>query len=135
MEVVPWYFRLYLHTFKILCNKNTTRNGKFPRYLLMLYVTKYKSNLCLAVMFISLVLLNRRYIPGRDRSRPYLLELALRLPAKSSTTITIDFQRAFLKWTEHPPDAHHGFYIRFDINISLEYYPKYIHSNSSVALS
>ena len=28
MEVVPWYFRLYLHTFKILCNKNSTKNSK-----------------------------------------------------------------------------------------------------------
>ncbi|EDV26025.1 uncharacterized protein TRIADDRAFT_23458 [Trichoplax adhaerens] len=83
MEVVPWFFRLYLHTFEVLCSRKRAQN----------------------------VLLNRRFIPGKDRSRPYLLELALRLPAKSSTTIKIDFQRAFLKWTEHPPDAHHGFYI------------------------
>ena len=73
------------------------------------------------MMFVSLVLLNRRYIPGKDRSRPYLLELVLRLPSKSSTTITMDFQRAFLKWTEHPPNAHHGFYIRFVYQCPLEY--------------
>lgn len=51
------------------------------------------------------------YIPGKGKSRPYYLELALRLPPKSTTTVSIDFDYVFMKWQEYPPDANHGFYI------------------------
>lgn len=51
------------------------------------------------------------YSPGRSRQKPYHLELLMRLPPKSITTVTIDFEFVFLKWQEYPPDANHGFYI------------------------
>ena len=51
--------------------------------------------------------------PGKDRLRPYTLEMLLTLPANSVTELSIHFHKGFLKWTEHPPDAHHGFYIRY----------------------
>merc|ERR1719209_2924012 len=51
------------------------------------------------------------YKPGRDRSRPYMLELVLRLPPKSTTTISLQFERSLLRWLEYPPDANHGFYL------------------------
>jgi len=51
------------------------------------------------------------YVPGKDRQRPYHLELVLRLPAKSVTRLSMQFERALLKWTEYPPDANHGFYV------------------------
>ncbi|CAH0695106.1 unnamed protein product [Spodoptera exigua] len=51
------------------------------------------------------------YSPGRSRQKPYHLELLIKLPPKSTTTITIDFEFVFLKWQEYPPDANHGFYI------------------------
>lgn len=51
------------------------------------------------------------YHPGKDRQRPYHLELALHLPASSVTRISFEFERQLLKWTEYPPDANHGFYI------------------------
>merc|ERR1719270_2665815 len=38
------------------------------------------------------------YKPGRDRSRPYMLELVLRLPPKSTTTISLQFERSLLRW-------------------------------------
>lgn len=55
--------------------------------------------------------LSQYYSPGRSRQKPYHLELLLRLPPKSTTTVTIDFEFVFLKWQEYPPDANHGFYI------------------------
>ncbi|XP_041375880.1 GPI transamidase component PIG-T-like [Gigantopelta aegis] len=70
------------------------------------------------VFFKSLVIENAgtaikpfkiHYIPGKDRSRPYQFELVFRLKANSITKISFEFQRAFLKWTEYPPDANHGF--------------------------
>ncbi len=48
---------------------------------------------------------------GRDRERPYVLELGLKLPPSSVCVVEISFDRALLKWTEYPPDANHGFYI------------------------
>ena len=57
-------------------------------------------------------LLHRYYVAGRDRERSHMLELFLLLPPHSTTTLSIEFERAFLQWNEHPPDAHHGFYIK-----------------------
>jgi len=51
------------------------------------------------------------FIPGKDRSRPHQLEVVFRLRPESITKISMEFDRAFLKWTEYPPDANHGFYI------------------------
>ncbi|KAH3771611.1 hypothetical protein DPMN_172937 [Dreissena polymorpha] len=51
------------------------------------------------------------FIPGKDRSQPYQLELVFRLRPLSVTKISMEFDRAFLKWTEYPPDANHGFYV------------------------
>ncbi|XP_028035044.1 GPI transamidase component PIG-T isoform X3 [Bombyx mandarina] len=59
----------------------------------------------------SEMVLARHYSPGRSRQKPYHLELLLRLPPKSTTKITIDFEFVFLKWQEYPPDANHGFYV------------------------
>ncbi|XP_031563607.1 GPI transamidase component PIG-T-like [Actinia tenebrosa] len=50
-------------------------------------------------------------VPAKDRERPYMLELFFTMPAASVAKLSMQFERGFLKWTEHPPDAHHGFYI------------------------
>lgn len=44
-----------------------------------------------------------------------MIELLLEVPPETTAVITVQFSRAFLKWTEHPPDAHHGFYIKYSI--------------------
>ncbi|KAI8736690.1 GPI transamidase component PIG-T [Biomphalaria glabrata] len=66
------------------------------------------------------------YLPAKDRVRPHQLELTFTLWAKSVTKVHFTFTRAFLKWTEYPPDAHHGFHIgaasiTANIPSSLEY--------------
>lgn len=53
----------------------------------------------------------KRYIPGKERTRPYYLEVVVELPARSVTQISVEFDYVFLKWQEYPPDANHGFYI------------------------
>ncbi|CAM4643622.1 GPI-anchor transamidase component PIGT isoform X2 [Caretta caretta] len=81
LETVPWYLRLYVHTLVI------TTKGKEnkPSYI--------------------------HYQPAKDRRRPHLLEMLIQLPANSVTKITIQFERALLKWTEYTPDPNHGFYV------------------------
>lgn len=84
-DIIPWYFRIYTHTLSIV----STKEGGNP-------VVMHPDSLI--------------YIPSKDRVSPHHLELLFTLPANSITTITIDFDRSFLKWTEYPPDANHGLY-------------------------
>ncbi|XP_069508242.1 GPI transamidase component PIG-T [Ambystoma mexicanum] len=81
VETVPWYLRLYIHTLTI----TTKGKDNKPSYI--------------------------HYQPAKDRQQPHLLEMLIQLPASSATKITIQFERALLKWTEYPPDPNHGFYI------------------------
>jgi hypothetical protein len=52
-----------------------------------------------------LVLENLRLIPAEDRGSPTTIEFSCSLPANSNTYFTVQFEKAFLHWTEHPPDA------------------------------
>ncbi|KAK3923303.1 GPI transamidase component PIG-T [Frankliniella fusca] len=82
-ENIPWFLPIYYHTLRV-----TTNEGKQV-------LKPYK----------------KHYIPGRDRSRPYALELLVSLPPRSVVEIYVEFDYSFLKWQEYPPDANHGFYI------------------------
>lgn len=81
LDTVPWYLRLYVHTLTI------TSKGKEnkPSYI--------------------------HYQPAQDRQQPHLLEMLIQLPANSVTKVSIQFERALLKWTEYTPDPNHGFYV------------------------
>ncbi|CAG9853916.1 unnamed protein product [Phyllotreta striolata] len=81
LQNIPWFIPIYLHTLKVVSN------GK------------------------ELKPLQLRYIPARQRIRPNYLEVLLRLPARTSTSVVIDFDYVFLKWQEYPPDANFGFHI------------------------
>ncbi|XP_056589551.1 GPI transamidase component PIG-T [Triplophysa dalaica] len=81
LESVPWYLRLYIHTLKVT---SKSRDNK-PSYI--------------------------HYQPSKDRQRPHLLEMLIQLPPHSVTEVTVQFERALLKWTEYPPDPNHGFYV------------------------
>ncbi|KAM4609974.1 GPI transamidase component PIG-T [Polymixia lowei] len=81
LDTVPWYLRLYIHTLTV------TSKGKDnkPSYI--------------------------HYQPSKDRVRPHLLEMLVQLPPNSVTEVTVEFERALLKWTEYTPDPNHGFYV------------------------
>ncbi|XP_022286191.2 GPI-anchor transamidase component PIGT-like [Crassostrea virginica] len=81
METVPWFLRVYFSSLKL------ENGGK--------EIKPYKIS----------------FIPAKDRANPYQMEIVFRLFANSVTKITYSFERAFLKWTEYPPDANHGFYV------------------------
>ncbi|KAI8609329.1 GPI transamidase component PIG-T [Chytriomyces sp. MP71] len=85
LEVLPWFLKLYLHTLT-----HTTRS--------------LMPDLPLPAVNHTL-----RYQPAIPRARPSVLELTLTLPPGSMTVYSIQFDRAFIKYTEHPPDANRGF--------------------------
>ncbi|KAI8927620.1 GPI transamidase component PIG-T [Entophlyctis helioformis] len=82
-ESIPWILKLYLHTLKL---ETTASIGSSADIIQSTF-----------------------YQPAMDRVRPNVLELSLLLPPKSKTSISIDFDTAFIKYTEHHPDANHGF--------------------------
>ncbi|KAI9333895.1 GPI transamidase component PIG-T [Pilaira anomala] len=83
-DSVPWYLKLYLHTLKVdvVMGDTTISNN---------------------------IIQEMYYQPAIDRGRPSMLECELLLPENSVTTISMDFEKVFLKYTEHRPDANRGF--------------------------
>ncbi|GAB5593972.1 Subunit of the glycosylphosphatidylinositol transamidase complex-like protein [Umbelopsis nana] len=83
-DSVPWFLKLYLHTLKVsvLGNEQITQSD---------------------------IVKDLYYQPAIDRSRPQVLEMSLLLPANSVTAVSIEFDKVFLKYTEHRPDANRGF--------------------------
>ncbi|KAI8329631.1 GPI transamidase component PIG-T [Chlamydoabsidia padenii] len=89
-DSVPWFLKLYLHTLKVQVNHHHNEIG-------LLNATE------------DTIIQNMLYQPAIDRSRPTMLECDLLLPPQSVVTLTIDFEKVFLKYTEHRPDANRGF--------------------------
>ncbi|CAO3639653.1 unnamed protein product [Mucor hiemalis] len=84
-DSVPWYLKLFLHTLKFdIIGNHTIENN----------------NDIIQQMY---------YQPAIDRGRPTTLECELLLPADSVVTLSMEFEKVFLKYTEHRPDANRGF--------------------------
>jgi len=48
------------------------------------------------------------YIPPVPHSQPATFESVLKVPGNSTITYSVDVTKAFLRYTEHPPDAQRG---------------------------
>uniref|UniRef100_A0A674CPJ2 Phosphatidylinositol glycan anchor biosynthesis class T n=1 Tax=Salmo trutta TaxID=8032 RepID=A0A674CPJ2_SALTR len=83
LDTVPWYLRLYIHTLTVT---SKGRDNKPSEYC------------CCSP-------------PTKDCLQPHLLEMLFPLPPNSVTEVTVQFERALLKWTEYTPDPNHGFYV------------------------
>jgi phosphatidylinositol glycan class T len=88
MDMIPWFLRLYTHTMKIVVTGENDTLQEVPNSIL-----------------------HQHYVPAKDREKSHMMELLVHLPPHSTTTLSVEFDRAFLRWNEHPPDAHHGFYV------------------------
>ncbi|KAI8336034.1 GPI transamidase component PIG-T [Blakeslea trispora] len=78
-DSIPWYLKFYLHTLKI-------EEGGDNSMIKKMY-----------------------YQPAIDRGRPTTIECELLIPANSTVTLSMEFDKVFLKYTEHRPDANRGF--------------------------
>lgn len=62
-----------------------------------------------------------RWVPPEDRTRPSTLEMQLLVPAETTTVrVSVNFEKAFLRLNEFPPDANRG----FDLPSALVSLPK-----------
>jgi phosphatidylinositol glycan class T len=82
LESLPWFMKPYLHTLRTTLSPS--RPGFEPIQDLF-------------------------YRPVLDRARGAHLEAALRLPPNSTLTLSYDFDKSVLRYTEYPPDANRGF--------------------------
>lgn len=80
LESLPWFMKPYLHTLRA---KVSTSDESPIR--------------------------ETYYRPALDRQRGTHLELRLVIPPASTLTLTYDFEKAILRYTEYPPDANRGF--------------------------
>ncbi|RAK77303.1 GPI-anchor transamidase subunit GPI16 [Aspergillus fijiensis CBS 313.89] len=87
-ETLPWFLRPYVHTLQATITGRDGLRRQVP-----------------ASQFIK----ETFYRPAIDRERGTQLELALSVPAASTVTLTYDFEKAILRYTEYPPDANRGF--------------------------
>lgn len=80
LESLPWFMKPYLHTLRARIDVSSENPIK-----------------------------ETYYRPALDRKRGTHLELRMVIPPASSITLTYDFEKAILRYTEYPPDANRGF--------------------------
>ena len=89
LESLPWFMKPYLHTISATVNKR------------------------------PIPLSTIRYRPAIDRLRGTLLEVNLSIPANSTLSLTWEFDKSILRYTEYPPDANRGFDVAYPPLIPL----------------
>ncbi|KAL4929042.1 GPI-anchor transamidase subunit GPI16 [Aspergillus undulatus] len=87
-ETLPWFLRPFIHTLQATITGGDGIRRQVP-----------------ASAFVK----DTFYRPAIDRERGTQLELALSVPPASTVTLTYDFEKAILRYTEYPPDANRGF--------------------------
>jgi phosphatidylinositol glycan class T len=80
VETMPWLLQFYLHTLEARVNGIKTDD----------------------------IIFNISYIPPVAHSRPTTFQATLNLPPQEEVRISMDVTKAFLRYTEHPPDAQRG---------------------------
>lgn len=84
LESLPWFMRPFIHTLRAsISSENET--------------------------YLESPIQETYYRPAVDRHRGTQLELLLGIPPASTVTLTYDFEKAILRYTEYPPDANRGF--------------------------
>ncbi|KAJ1928437.1 Subunit of the glycosylphosphatidylinositol transamidase complex-like protein [Tieghemiomyces parasiticus] len=89
LDTLPWYLNVYFHTLAFHTHSLEDATGGSGDLSPTAPIDMYLQT-------------------SLDHGRPSAMELKLVLAPQSRTTITMDFDKAFLKYTEHPPDANRG---------------------------
>lgn len=92
--MLPWYIRPYLHTLT-----SRVELAEFADDALVRFAADETESPIQSASFS----------PSLPRIRPSRIELELRIPPASSVRLEMQYEKAFLRYEEHPPDAHRGF--------------------------
>ena len=82
-QVIPWFLHVYTHTLTATAGEG---NGTRP-----------------------VEVLRSSYKPSVARTSAHLWELTLLLPGEQRTTLKVDFERGYLRYSEYPADPYRGF--------------------------
>ncbi|GMF44710.1 unnamed protein product [Phytophthora fragariaefolia] len=82
-DVIPWYLRVYFHTFRATAGGSEQKARELIRSF--------------------------NFVPAELRGRPNQLRLEAFLPANTTLVFSLQMEKAFLRLSEHPPDANRGF--------------------------
>lgn len=98
LETMPWLVQFYLHTLQARVEGHLRGKQKISPPVLRRSLVLNPDD----------IISNISYIAAVPHSRPTTFQAVLRLPPKSVTHLTMDVDKAFLRYTEHPPDAQRG---------------------------
>ncbi|KAB8346269.1 hypothetical protein FH972_023313 [Carpinus fangiana] len=93
LETLPWFMKPFIHTLQ------TTVSSSLSQGEVQTFRAPTREE----------VINDMHYQPGIDRQRAAHLELKLRMPPQTKLTLTYDFEKSVLRYTEYPPDANRGF--------------------------
>jgi len=79
---LPWFLPIYFHSIRYLVNGEATTLPELSE--------------------------KWRFQPAEDHGRPSIIEFIATIPPRSRLTIHYHYEKSFMQWTEHPPDAHRG---------------------------
>ncbi|CAI5705412.1 hypothetical protein KXD40_000062 [Peronospora effusa] len=82
-DVIPWYLRIYFHTFQATIDGNKLKAQELIQSF--------------------------EFVPAELRSQPNQLRLKAFLPANNTLVFSLQMEKVFLRLSEHPPDANRGF--------------------------
>uniref|UniRef100_A0AAV1UK18 GPI transamidase component PIG-T n=1 Tax=Peronospora matthiolae TaxID=2874970 RepID=A0AAV1UK18_9STRA len=82
-DVIPWYLRLYFHTFRATIGGSESKAQELIRAF--------------------------DFVPAELRNRPNQLRIVAFLPANTMIVFSLRMEKAFLYLSKHPPDANRGF--------------------------
>jgi GPI-anchor transamidase subunit T len=86
LDVSPWFMRLYFHSFQTrlqrLDSSDAVPSHRPPQFA---------------------------FVPAELRGRPNQCRVEMELPPRSALVLSIQFDKVFVRLSEHPPDANRGF--------------------------
>ncbi|PWN87920.1 Gpi16 subunit, GPI transamidase component [Acaromyces ingoldii] len=95
-DVLPWFIRPLLHSLQasVEVADDDDEEGDIVRF---------------ADDLTAPIVEALRYSASTPRGAPLHLEATVRVPPQSTVRLRYDYDKAFLRYAEHPPDAHRGF--------------------------
>ena len=75
---------------------------------LILFLTCCVLSACIECSLADTVISHLTYIPAIAHGRPTTLQALVRLPPHATVQLSMEVAKAFLRYTEHPPDAQRG---------------------------
>jgi GPI-anchor transamidase subunit T len=124
VESVPWVLRPYLSSLRVDGVQSLVDSATPGSQRIIDDQTKVSLDTSSILDFDGV-----NYVPpsklstSKDtRTMPTLLEIPLSLPPRSIVRVSFEFEKVFLKYTEHPPDAQRGWDLPGGVLIPAESY-------------